>query len=144
MNIEHSTIEEYMDSEHSVTDFTVNGKCSQCGGCCSRSLPLTDDEKESIKKFIKKKKVKPHKLATNPLLAQEPIDFTCPFLRFNNDAEAWCSIYPVRPGVCKAFQCNKDDGQVATDLSKDDLAKYKSLPPRIVLDMWETFFPEKK
>lgn len=144
-NIEQTSIEDYMNAEHAVTDFTKDGKCSQCGGCCSKMLPLSDSEIERIKKFVKKKKLKPHKLPVNPLLVDQPIDCTCPFLRFNNDDRGtWCSIYSVRPDICKAFTCNKDDGQVATDLSKSDLDKYKSLPPRAVVDMWETFFPDKK
>lgn len=141
MNIETSTLGEYQERKDEVTDFTVDGKCSQCGGCCSRTLPLTDKEKETIKKFVKKKKLKPHRIPINPLLAEQPIDFTCPFLQFDRDGDGtWCSIYNVRPGVCKAFQCNKDDGQVATDLSKDDLESSKTLPPRAIVDMWDTFF----
>lgn len=36
-----------------------NGSCSKCGGCCSNILPLTNNEKNKIKKIIKKRKLKP-------------------------------------------------------------------------------------
>lgn len=41
-----------------ITDFTFNGKCSNCGQCCSNLLPLSDSEVKRIKQYIKKHNIK--------------------------------------------------------------------------------------
>lgn len=138
MNVKDATFEQYVEEDHEVQDFTKDGECSRCGGCCSRMLPMSHKEEETIRKYIKRNRVKPHELEKNLVLAEKPYDFTCPFLELGEETQ--CKIYAVRPGVCKAFLCNKDDGQVATDLSIEDLNKYKELPARRVIDMWDTFF----
>ena len=37
-----------------VIDFTDNGKCRDCGNCCGNFLPLTDAERATIRRYIKK------------------------------------------------------------------------------------------
>ena len=37
-----------------VIDLTCNGKCTQCGQCCSNLLPMTDEEIAVIHKYIKR------------------------------------------------------------------------------------------
>ena len=36
-----------------VTDHTCNGKCSNCGQCCSDLLPLSEREVRDIKAYMK-------------------------------------------------------------------------------------------
>lgn len=36
-----------------VYDFTDNGKCTQCGACCSNYLPMTQAEIATIHRFMK-------------------------------------------------------------------------------------------
>ena len=50
-----------------------NGSCSKCGGCCSNILPLTNNEKNKIKKIIKKRKLKP-----SYHIPLNGFDMTCP------------------------------------------------------------------
>ena len=69
--------------DRSVTDFTVDGKCSNCGACCANLLHLTENEK--------------------------PVDMTC---HFRSDSERKCLIYSVRPLICRRFQCNRTPAQV--------------------------------
>ena len=87
-------------------DFTDNGKCIQCGNCCSNFLPMTYDEIKNIHEYVRKKKIKRCK---HGLFAREKvIDFVCPFLDESKDKEK-CRIYEVRPAVCREFTCCQKD-----------------------------------
>lgn len=83
-------------------DFTDNGSCSGCGGCCSNYLPLSRKDISRIKKYIKAHNIKPckHFVPT----AEPIVDFTCPFR--DNDKRI-CTIYPVKPAICSDFKCDK-------------------------------------
>lgn len=90
-----------MDEFHSgVYDFTDNGECIKCGECCSNILPMSEKEIKIIKRYIKKHKIKEHK---HVLPIKEYYDATCPFL----DDEHRCTIYKVRPLICRSFKCDK-------------------------------------
>lgn len=44
------TIKEVVSNMNSgLYDFTVDGKCSECGSCCSRLLPISSKEIKQIK-----------------------------------------------------------------------------------------------
>ena len=83
-----------------VTDFTINGKCSQCGQCCSNLLPLSDKEIARIKAYIKKHGIKEQR--HNALMT---VDMTCPF---RDERNKKCLIYAIRPEICRVFQCNQE------------------------------------
>ena len=83
-----------------VTDFTINGKCSQCGQCCSNLLPLSDKEIARIKAYIKKHGIKEQR--HNALMT---VDMTCPF---RDERNKKCLIYDIRPKICRVFQCNQE------------------------------------
>lgn len=85
-------------NNETITDFTVNGKCSECGKCCSDVLPLSDNEVNRIKAYIKKHGIKEQR--HNVLMG---IDLTCPF---RDDANKKCLIYSIRPAICRQFMCN--------------------------------------
>ena len=72
-----------------IYNFCKNGKCSQCGNCCSNR-----------KNHIQECK---HLLPT----AKQPYDMTCPFLDTGKSCEK-CRIYPVRPEICKQFICDNE------------------------------------
>lgn len=95
-----SNFEEFLrDMKHGVYNFTDNGKCICCGNCCTALLPVTKEELKTIKRYIKRKHIKPeiHYGKVN-------IDLTCPF---RNDAEKKCNVYEVRPAICRDFKCDK-------------------------------------
>ena len=81
-----------------VIDFTVNGKCSSCGKCCSNLLPLSDREIKRIKTYVAKHHIKEqrHNVAVG-------VDMTCPF---RDEANRKCLIYEIRPAICQQFMCN--------------------------------------
>ena len=87
---------------NSCTDFTINGKCSNCGECCGSILPVTKKEIKRIKAYVRKHNIKPHKNDVAPAV-EMVIDLTCPF---RNEKEHKCDIYNVRPLICKCFICN--------------------------------------
>ena len=91
------------DMESGVFDKTDNGTCTQCGACCSNILPMTDDEVRTIKRYVKKNRIKEFKHSTN-VMSNPILDLTCPFLDDDKEFEK-CSIYPVRPRVCRDFIC---------------------------------------
>lgn len=97
------TIEEVIRNMNSgLYDYTNNGKCSSCGQCCGMFLPMSEKDISRIKMYVKKHNIKPcnHFLPTAlPLL-----DATCPF-RDNN--KKICTIYKVRPVICRDFRCDK-------------------------------------
>lgn len=81
-----------------VTDFTIDGKCSSCGQCCSNLLPLSEQEVNRIKAYIKKHGIKEqrHNFAVG-------VDMTCPF---RDERNKKCLIYNIRPAICREFMCN--------------------------------------
>lgn len=94
--------------DKSVCDFTVDGKCSNCGECCSDFLPLTIREIDIIKAYVKKYKIK-EEIHSNVLEVSDSIQMTCPF---NDKKNHKCNIYKVRPSICKVFICNKPFDQI--------------------------------
>lgn len=85
-----------------IYDFTVDGKCSSCGACCSNVLPLSGKEIKEIKRYVKKHRIKEQKHLAP--MANNILDLTCPF---RDDINRKCLIYDIRPGICRDFQCDK-------------------------------------
>jgi Fe-S-cluster containining protein len=96
-----------------ITDNTVNGKCSNCGQCCSNCLPLSDAEVRQIKSYIKKYKIKEQR--HNVMVG---VDMTCPF---RDERNKKCLIYKIRPEICRSFMCNHSHSDIMK--SKLDLHK---------------------
>ena len=112
-----SSLQEYIESEKTVEQFNIDGKCSKCGQCCSALLHVTPQEVERIRKYIEKNKIKPE--PTLKILATKTIDLTCPFYKKNK-----CLVYEVRPRICKDFICNKKPPNV---FSKESMAHYENI-----------------
>lgn len=91
------------DMEDNIFNFTVDGKCCGCGNCCSNMLPMSQKEIDAIHKYIKKYSIKACKHLI--LAARQPYDMVCPFR--DNDNKV-CTIYPVRPEICKQFVCDNE------------------------------------
>lgn len=95
------------DMEHGVYNKTDNGRCTGCGSCCSNLLPMTDKEIRIIRQYIKRHHIKECKHGM--LLAKPALDMTCPFLDTSKSTEK-CTIYSVRPAICKCFICSEPHG----------------------------------
>lgn len=87
--------------ESGECDFTVGGKCTQCGSCCSNMLPVTIGELKAIKAYVKRHRIKQNEKRGG----EDDVDLKCPFLDESKEKEK-CMIYPVRPMICKKYMCN--------------------------------------
>ncbi len=103
------TFEDLLKAERDgVTDFTLDGKCSGCGQCCSDLLPVSRAEIERIHRYVKAHNIKEH----HHNVVAVGLDFTCPF---RDNVKRVCAIYSVRPGICRAFKCDYDPRQIETN-----------------------------
>ena len=89
--------------DDNIYNFTKDGKCSGCGGCCSNLLPMSQKEVDVIHRYIKKHHVKECKHLLP--VAKQAFDMTCPFR--DNDKKI-CTIYEVRPEICEQFICDSE------------------------------------
>lgn len=123
-------IEELFKQEEHVTDCTIDGHCSNCGGCCSDYLPLSRHEIDRIHKFMKKHNLKEHvaKIMSGPY-----VDGTCPF---RDNVKRKCDIYEVRPEICRCFRCDQDMSLI--EANKARLYKTNS-----VISMRGVFFKDE-
>ena len=89
--------------EDNLYNFTKNGKCSNCGNCCTNLLPMSDKEVSRIKEYIKVNDIKEYKHLVP--ISNPSVDMTCPF---RNDDKKICTIYKVRPEICRQFICDNE------------------------------------
>ena len=79
-------------------------KCKNCGGCCGNLLPLSKSE-------IAVMKSKAEELNNKPLNNHY---LSCPFLTPLN----LCSIYEVRPDICRVYHCDSKERKPIRDFNK--------------------------
>ena len=120
------------DMKAGVWNYTEDGKCSQCGSCCSDFLPVGKHELKRIRDYVKKHEIRQRKHCA-PFAQKIEFDMVCPFR--NNDDKR-CEIYPVRPAICRDFRCDKPQKGIWADR-----AKYER--QFSVVSMRETFFKEE-
>lgn len=89
--------------EDNLYNYTVDGKCSKCGNCCSDILPLSDAEIRRIRKYIRQNGIKESKHLIP--VAKPVFDMTCPF---RDNGKKICTIYEVRPEICRQFICDNE------------------------------------
>lgn len=116
-----------------VHNYCVNGKCSGCGACCSNTLPISDDEVLRIKRYMKLHHITEQTRHFNVLANPVAIDLTCPFMKNDKTCEK-CTIYEVRPAICRKFICN--DPPKIGDI-EESINWYQKHPLR---DVRKTFF----
>lgn len=122
------------NAHQKTIDYTCNGDCSGCGSCCSNMLPVSKEEIDKIKKYVKTHNIKPHQIALP--LSGPIVDATCPFLD-NTKEKDRCKIYPVRPLVCQCFTCHSTEKTIQNAMDNN----YEDKRP--VINMKETFFQKK-
>lgn len=77
-----------------------NHNCSRCGSCCALGVPITKEEENIIREYIKKNNIEPEILIKN-----NNFYLSCCFFDRKNHK---CKIYPVRPSICKTFKCDRN------------------------------------
>lgn len=109
---------EIVEGTGKITDNSVGGQCSKCGECCTPFLPITQEEVNTIQRYVIKNNIKPQK---DVLVMQNRL--ACPY--WNGK----CLIYEVRPLICKSFYCyKKPDYETGIEFTKK---KY------ITVNLWE-------
>ena len=118
------------DMQQGIRDYTQDGHCSSCGNCCSNFLPLSVEECFRIRKYVQKKHIK--ECVNRPPTAKPVLDYTCPF---RDNVKKICTIYAIRPLICKDWQCDKARKGIQANekFASGDYA---------VIDMRATFFPD--
>lgn len=102
------TIQDLLEAEErGVMNFTVDGQCSRCGQCCSDFLPLSREEINRIRRYIRVNGIKEKH---NNVLMQG-FDMTCPF---RDEVNRVCTIYRIRPEICREFRCDYDPDRIDT------------------------------
>ena len=129
-----SSLGEYLEKSREVTDLTDNGKCRKCGSCCSNALMLTDNEVRVIKRYVFMHGIREQKQGS-AVLKDPAINMNCPFLDEDNSEGKKCTIYAVRPEICRDFNCY--DYCTGNIHVSDNL-----LNEAHVVDMRATFFPK--
>ena len=102
-----------------IVDNTCNGNCSRCGDCCGLFVPFNDDDVTNIKQYVKKYNIKPFDRidrATGAFKAH-----CC----FYDEVNKVCTIYEVRPYVCRDFICSRKNWKEKRD-EYEKQAKYNS------------------
>lgn len=100
-----------------VKNYCEGKQCSNCGECCTDILPLTKKEMRNIRSYIRK-----HNVKENVYMDEDTIDFRCPF--YVKDSEKHCSIYPVRPEICRRFKCNQSSSYIELNKAMLSLHAY--------------------
>lgn len=81
---------------------TCNKQCSRCGQCCGPCNPITLNEYKVIKNYIREQDIKPREIKVE----NDTLDLRCVFYDTKNKC---CTIYPVRPEVCKEYKCDNPE-----------------------------------
>ena len=100
------TLGEYVDNFEHITDLTEGGKCSNCGGCCSNYLLISESDIRKIKHYVLKHDI--HDMRQQ-LPVEVMIDMRCPF---RDETTSRCVIYSVRPQICRSFICNMYENEI--------------------------------
>ena len=98
------------ESEQDFRNFTCGGECSNCGSCCTNTLPLSAKEIKTIKRYIRKHNIQ-EQICRYPT-ASPLIDCVCPF---RSETEKKCLIYEVRPEICHVFRCDSPMDKIKAD-----------------------------
>ena len=117
-----------------ITDFTKNGKCSNCGECCTRFLPISSKEKKEIIRYLEKHDIS-LTLFSFPYNFDQSLVLLCPF---RDDGYKKCLIYPVRPSICKNTICSDPDVSIK---QKNLLVKRYSIVD--MMELLEEFLSNK-
>lgn len=135
MSVSCKKMAEAIQDMRTVCDFTENGKCSGCGSCCGRILPLSAADIKRIKKYLDRHpRIKPYEPRL-PLAGQgQTLNMICPFLD-QSAGKRKCMIYEARPTICREYMCSNplDSGYMIAIVKK-----FRHEPE--ICDMWKVFF----
>lgn len=112
---------ELNDCNDDVVDMTCNGECSRCGECCGLYIPFNDTDIDIIKQYVKEHNIQPQKRL---VITEDGETFEARCCFYDKDNKC-CTIYPVRPFVCRDFICSRKNWRKYRDLY-EDMGQYNS------------------
>lgn len=93
-------MKEYIKQLNEIYANVPETVCARCGNCCG-PIGFTTLEEENIEKYLEDEGIDVRTCivgTTRDQVLAFTSDFKCPFLKDNE-----CTIYPVRPIVCRLF-----------------------------------------
>lgn len=150
MRYDENTLKEIHKQALKEPIHMVNGKCSQCGACCTHHLPIMSSEIIKIKDYIKAHNVQPHHHnKTSSKLSKKIVDFQCPFLD-NTGSICKCTIYDVRPGICKFYTCDINHDEKKYEEAFEKAIASKDIDPMEIMlnqhnerNIGQLFYPDE-
>lgn len=127
-----------------IPNLTDHGQCTGCGKCCMNFLPLTTNDMSRIQKYIKKHGVQPIN-RINPTIPARQIDAMCPFLDESRLDGKKCTIYNVRPFICRHYICSINTDENAAQIWARNMIQDKDITGYIIahiVNMRSVFFPD--
>jgi len=117
-----------------VNDNTIKGKCSNCGECCTEFIPLTKTECKLIKQHLKQHP----EIKNQQHIVDNNIHMLCPF---RDREKQRCTIYSVRPFVCRRFICSTPHEELVMNKAFGlKRAHYNSLESSSYITLHTLFF----
>lgn len=110
-----------MASASGIRDMFRDGRCSRCGSCCGRVIPITEEDEGRLRKYVGSHGVRPRRDAR-----------LCPFLSVDG-----CTVYEARPMICRLYTCR---GHVTGEMVDDP--RNMLLGHAVSVDMQELVFGE--
>lgn len=116
------------------TDLTENGQCSRCAGCCSATLPVTEQELAQMKAYA-------DRIGFTPVIPGDKKDdivyLMCPFLTPKTalTVKRTCAIYDARPEICRAFICSQKNHETLAAYTRNTGGK----TPSKTVNVWKVY-----
>lgn len=110
-----------------LTNNMLDGRCSRCGECCGLFIPFNDEDINRIKKYVQLHNIKPFNR-----LDMEKNTFKA-HCCFYDENKKECTIYAVRPFVCKDFRCNRKDWKKYRNMYEKHCKYNSSLSEKTIL-----------
>ena len=101
-----------------------NGNCNGCSECCNVFVPITKKELKLLKRLLTKKVLKRYAKST----MNDSINCKCPF-----STDDGCSIYNLRPSICKNYHCKKE----LSKIYDGDLKSSEDLPIKMLYQIFD-------
>lgn len=113
--------------KQSVEDKTINMQnptCIACNECCSMDVILTLEEHEKIEAYLHTPEGVIHfKRMKNKIKRYNHRGIVYGLCPFTDDTTKRCTIYEMRPSICRAYHCGLEDAVIKENRKTHEKAK---------------------
>lgn len=128
MAIVQTSAEEYLRNvaERKVIDYK-NPNCNNCTDCCGMLSIISEQEFKKIKKQLKTPQWRSQYQGAKSRFIErnkkkDVVDLRCPFQHSGR-----CTIYTLRPTVCREFHCSPSLNKWDTDKFMEENPEHKTI-----------------